>query len=206
MSEQIQKQPFWEEMGLPAPGTRMSLDEYLALPETTIPMEYFDGAVVYPHWNEETMSPAPIPDHQDIVGNVYALLRAHAKQHGGFAHFAPIDVIFESGITAQPDTMWRSPDSNCARMDKRFHGPPELVVEVLSPSTAKRDKTEKFDLYEAQGVGEYWIVEPRDGLIEVYVRESGQFKRLGAFAEEQTFDSPVLGQPVNVNAIFEMTE
>lgn len=152
------------------------------------------------------MSPAPIPDHQDIVGNVYALLRAYSKQHDGFAHFAPIDVIFENGVTAQPDAMWRSLDSQCARMDKRFYGPPELIVEVLSPSTGRRDRTEKFDLYESQGVGEYWIVEPRDGLIEVYGRDAGSFKRLGGFAEGQAFTSPVLGEPVEVDQIFEMTE
>ena len=96
MSEQIQKQPFWEEMGLPAPGTRMSLDEYLALPETTIPMEYFDGAVVYPHWNEETMSPAPSLHHQTIVMQVIKLLLAATP--GGKLFTAPTDVELSGKI------------------------------------------------------------------------------------------------------------
>jgi Uma2 family endonuclease len=203
MSDEAQKQPFWEELGLPAPGTPMSPEEYLQLPETTIPMEHLGGVVVYPHWNEETMSPAPVPDHQDIVLNIGTLLKAHAKQHGGSAHIAPVDVSFDNGVTVQPDVMWRSPDSQCARTDRRFHGPPELVVEVLSPSTGQRDKTDKFDIYEARGIREYWIVEPRDNVIEVYVLDGGAYRRLGAFKPGQTFDSPVLGQSVPVAEIFE---
>lgn len=56
MTEQAEKQPFWEALGLPAPGTQMSAPAYLALPETSIPMELIKGVVIYPHWNEEAMS------------------------------------------------------------------------------------------------------------------------------------------------------
>ncbi len=83
---------------------------------------------------------------------------------------------------------------------------PATVIEVLSPSTAQRDKTEKFDLYESQGVDEYWLVEPRDRLIEIYSREGGSFRRVGVFTPGQTFTSPVLDQSIDVTGIFELGE
>ena len=76
--------------------------------------------------------------------------------------------------------------------EKRLHGPPELVVEVLSPSTALRDKTEKFDLYETHGVGEYWIIDPRDKLVEVYGWSEMKLARVGGYTTTDTFSSPLL--------------
>lgn len=200
MSDEAQKQPFWEELGLPAPGARISREDYEALPEVSFHMEWHDGVVVYPHWNEETMSPAPNMHHQTTVMQVIKLLLNIIPD--GKLFTAPTDVML-SGRAVQPDVFWVS-DSGQAVMEKNaLIGPPDLVVEVLSPSTGQRDKTDKFDLYEAQGIREYWIVEPRDNVIEVYVLDGGAYRRLGAFKPGQNFDSPVLGQSVPVTQIFE---
>lgn len=204
MTDQAEKQTFWEEHGLPAPGTRMTAADYFDLPETTVYMELIDGIVVYPHWNEDTMAPAPTPDHQDVIGNVYVVLRTHAKQRGGTAHIAPLDVVLSDVLTVQPDVMWRAPDSQCKRTDKRFHGAPELVVEILSPSTAKFDRQEKYHAYEQHGVGEYWIVDPVHETVEVWTLKDDTFTRQGAFAGEDTFKSATLDATVNVKAIFEV--
>jgi Uma2 family endonuclease len=204
MTHHAEKQPFWITHGLPAPGTRLPQAAYLALPETTIRMELIDGVVVYPHWNEQTMSPSPTLDHQNTVGSVYAWLRAFSKQHSGTAHVAPLDVVLADGVTVQPDVMWRASDSACTLVDRRLHGPPELVIEVLSPGTARHDRTDKFDLYETRGIGEYWIVDPRDDLIEVYTRADDRFQRVGAFKWEQKFASPMLGQAVPVSDLLDV--
>jgi len=203
MTEQLQGQPFWEAWGLPAPGTSITQHAFQSLPETHFYVEFVDGIVIYPHWNEETMSPSPIPDHQDVVGNVYVWLRDYSKQHGGTAHVAPLDLVLREEVIVQPDVMWRSSDSACVRTETHLRGAPELVVEVLSPATAIRDKIEKFDLYESHGVGEYWLLDPRDNLIEVYVLEDDRFWRLGAFSIEQLFESPVLSTTVNAATLFE---
>jgi Uma2 family endonuclease len=203
MTEQAQRQPFWEVMGLPPPGTPMTDHEFDQLPELQIRVELIHGVLIYPHWNEDTMTAAPIPDHQDIVGNVYALLRDHARQHGGRAVVSPVDVYLSDGNRVQPDVMWLAPDSQCARTDTDYRGAPELVAEVLSPSTATRDRTGKFDLYEQYGVLEYWIIDPRDSLVEVYTREEDAFRRLGAYKPGDVFASPLLGgKQISVRELF----
>ncbi|MEO0563402.1 MAG: Uma2 family endonuclease [Chloroflexota bacterium] len=202
MTEQAQHQPFWEAENLPAPNTPLSPDAFDALPELPFYVELIGGVLIYPHWNEDTMTAAPIPDHQDIVGNVYTLLRDAATQNGGHAAFAPLDVYLAPSDRVQPDVIWRGPDSACVRTDKHFRGAPELVVEVLSPSTARRDRTEKFDLYERYGVREYWIADPRDSLVEVYVLADGAFQRQGAYGPTDTFKSSQLGVDVAVREVF----
>jgi Uma2 family endonuclease len=204
MSQQAQRQPFWEQRDLPAPFTPLSVAAFDALPETNIPIELIDGLVIYPHWSAETMSPSPTPAHQDIVLNVGALLKVYARESGGKAYIAPIDVDLDAETRVQPDAIYTTPDSACVRTARGLQGPPDLVVEVLSPGTAARDKTVKFARYEAAGVGEYWLIDPRDSLIEVYTRTDDGLRRLGAFARHDTFESPVLGgRPVTVVALFE---
>ncbi|MFZ4815082.1 MAG: Uma2 family endonuclease [Phototrophicaceae bacterium] len=193
MTDQAEKQPFWELIGLPAPGTPMRAESFDALAEVNIPIELIHGIVVYPHWNEDTMTAAPIPDHQDVVGNVYTLLREAAKQQGGKAAISPLDIRLSDGSRVQPDAMWMAASSQCIRMETHYRNLPELVVEVLSPSTARRDRTEKFDLYEKHGAHEYWMIDPRDALIEVYVRDLQVLQRLGAYGPTDTFQSPTLG-------------
>jgi Uma2 family endonuclease len=193
--------PFWEDMGLPAPGTPITPEEYQQLPETNIHMEIRGGVIVYPHWSKETMSPAPIPDHQDIAGNIYVILKMYQREHGGKTYFSPIDVYLPGRVKAiQPDVLWLAPGSQCVQTDTNLRGAPELIVEVLSPSTAQYDKTVKFNLYQSAGVREYWMADPRDRLIEVHQLVDRIFVRVGAFAE--AFTSPLLGAQVGAAAIF----
>lgn len=201
MSEQAEKQPFWEIANLPAPGIRLSLEDYLALPETMIPMELIDGVVVYPHWNEENMSPIPRPTHQLIVLETAILL--HRLIPNGQVVIAPMDVVIGEK-TVQPDVFWVSADGDCKVTDTHFTGAPDLVVEVLSPGNVAHDRVTKFNLYEAEGVREYWIVDPDEDYVEAFSREVGRFKRLGAYRPDQTFDSPVLDKAIPVKAIFDI--
>ncbi|MBQ9346433.1 MAG: Uma2 family endonuclease [Oscillibacter sp.] len=68
-----------------------------------------------------------------------------------------------------------------------IHGAPDLVVEVLSPSTARYDKGHKKDVYEKHGVREYWLVNPADQTLEQYVLEEGRFVLRGVFAQYPEF-------------------
>ena len=73
----------------------------------------------------------------------------------------------------------------------------------MCTSTATRDRTDKFDLYEQHGVLEYWIIDPRDSLIEVYTREENAFRRLGGYKPGDTFASPLLGgKQISVRELF----
>jgi len=118
------------------------------------------------------MSPAPGRTHQDIVANIFVQLHASTREFGCTAYFAPIDVRLPETATArdeeiatvvQPDILVVCDEE---KLDERgCRGAPDLVVEVVSPTSVLRDNIEKLRLYERHGVREYWIVHPVDRLL-----------------------------------------
>lgn len=173
----------------------MTAAEFLALPETNLPQQLLNGAVF----------PMTVPElnHQDIVGNVFVLFKAAAKAQGGKAYVAPVDVYFDAKNVPQPDIIYLAPESRCQPLgSERLSGPPDLVVEVLSRSTAREDRGYKFRLYQQYGVREYWIADPRDQIVEVWQYTDGHFVLLDAFGLGETFTSALIGV-VDTNAIFE---
>ena len=80
---------------------------------------------------------------------------------------------------------------------------PDLIIEVLSPATASDDRGLKYDLYEKNGVREYWLVDPDAHYVEVYVNRNGHFNRQGVFVEGKSFTSEVLGgRAIEVDRLF----
>jgi len=131
------------------------------------------------------MSPAPRMRHADvsfnIAGNLWTILKKHKGKCKVFT--APFDVRFpKQGETADDriDTVVQ-PDicvvCDLSKLDDRgCCGAPDMIVEILSPSTLKKDVTEKFDLYESSGVKEYWIVHPTDKVIQIFLlQEDGKY-------------------------------
>lgn len=172
--------------------TRMTAAEFAELPETTQIIELIDGVVF--------MSPSPKDIHQDNVDDVVGFLRdlKRSGQISGIVRFAPMDVQFDEVNTLQPDIFFVSSDSTRCMLgdDGYWHGAPDLIVEVLSPSTARRDKVEKFNLYEKHGVREYWLVEPTLLSVEVWVLTDGLLQQQGIYSpvdDLNLFTSPVLG-------------
>ncbi|MEO0563414.1 MAG: Uma2 family endonuclease, partial [Chloroflexota bacterium] len=82
-----------------------------------------------------------------------------------------------------------------------WHGAPDLVIEVLSPSTAARDRGVKFDHYETAGVREYWLIDPMGLFVEVYTLKDGTFERAGLYERGVSFQSAVLGKAVPVDVL-----
>ena len=201
MTKAAQRQPFWETLGLPAPGAQISFEEYHALPEVPFHMEWHDGIVIYPNWSEDTMTPAPVTRHQRIVMHTIKLLLAIIPD--GDLLTAPTDLRL-SGRTVQPDVFWVAAESACVDQDSYYEGPPDLIVEVLSPSNTENDRVTKFDLYEREGVREYWIVNPTEDYLEVYALEAGTYRRVGAFKPGMAFTSLVLGVSVPVADLFDV--
>jgi Uma2 family endonuclease len=175
---------------------RMTMEEFLALPETMLRRELIYGELV------EAMA-APELDHQDIVLNLAVLLRRIEKTHGGKAYISPVDVRLASDVMVQPDALWVAPDGVCKpEGKKRLVGAPDLIVEVLSLSTAIEDRKRKFALYESVGVREYWLVDPRDRLMEVWQLKDGRFARLGIYGAGDTFVSALVGS-IDARAVLE---
>jgi Uma2 family endonuclease len=128
------------------------------------------------------VTPAPTFRHQEVVGALHALLLAHARRTGGRTAPAPVDVVLAPHSVVQPDLVFVGP-GRAEIVRDRVEGAPDLVVEVLSPASARRDRGEKLRLYADAGVAEYWIVDPaartfellesRDGAFSVRLPESG---------------------------------
>jgi len=141
--------------------SRTSVDEYLRGYETMRRRELVYGFVREP--------PAPAYDHQWYLTTLTVLLTSHVRDLGlGQVCVAPVDVVLDKSraLIAQPDLVFIAKD----RLDIVNHqiwGAPDLVVEVLSPGTARRDRTVKLGWYQKYGAREYWLVDPITTTIEV---------------------------------------
>jgi Uma2 family endonuclease len=177
---------------------RITAADYYQLPEYSehTLIQLIDGEVV--------IGVAPIPLHQMVVMSIAGLLWLYSKQYGGKTFTAPIEVYLDEHNIFEPDILYLAPETRCVIDPKRLVGPPDLVIEVLSPSTAKHDREQKFRAYEKHKVYEYWIVDPSNAYLEVWTLQGESFAKLGTFVTGDSFTSAVLkAQPVTVSTIFE---
>ena len=132
------------------------------MPENGKRYEAIDG--------ELYVTAAPVYRHQKICANLYFALRTMLEEPGyGWVTFAPIGVEFpdtEEGV--QPDVLFVEKAREDIIVKEGIRGPPDLIVEIGSPSTAERDRTIKLKLYRRQGVPQYWIVDPETNTIDVW--------------------------------------
>ena len=114
-------------------------------------------------------SPPPVLRHQRSVVAIMVALHRHAEVHGGLALPAPMDVVFSPDTVVEPDVVFLGPDT-AARLDNpRFIDVlPDLLVEVSSPTTRRLDLVKKRNLYEREGVEEYWFVDLDADRVDVY--------------------------------------
>lgn len=182
--------------------TRIRATDYFQRPE------YQEHALIQLIDGKVILGTTPNLKHQIVVGDILYLLATVEQLVGGLALVAPTEVYFDEVNVYEPDVMYISPDNlDIAQQAKqRIVGAPDLVVEVLSPSTAKYDRQEKYQAYEAHGVREYWIVDPIHETIEVWTLNEATFKRQGAYGDNKTFASLVLSQTVDVTKIFAVQE
>ena len=176
--------------------TRMTAQEFMALPETTQPTELLDGELI--------VSPTPKNPHQDSVLEIALFLRQNVTT--GKTVIAPMDVHFDDKNIAQPDVFWVSGENSLCKLgqDGYWYGAPDLVVEALSPSTEFKDRGTKFKLYEKYGGREYWLVSPEAKYVEVYRLVDGQFARVGIYGLNESFVSEVLsGMTIKIAALLE---
>lgn len=119
------------------------------------------------------MSPRPSVNHSQIASNIYYLF-AHYLRKKKCRPFADgVDLYLTADDVYVPDFMVVC-DPDKVKQDG-VHGAPDLVAEVLSPSTAKNDRGRKMDIYGACGVQEYWIVSPSDKTVEQYLLKDGRY-------------------------------
>ncbi len=127
--------------------------------------------LIYGHFY---LSPSPVPLHQYLAIRLSLVLDSVAEETGGLALAAPMDVQLAPHSIVQPDLLYVSP-GRCDIVQDSINGAPDLVVEILSPSTASRDQVHKLNLYAEAGVAEYWIVDPAGRHILFLVSDNAAF-------------------------------
>ncbi|HXT51576.1 MAG TPA: Uma2 family endonuclease [Thermoanaerobaculia bacterium] len=149
---------------------KLTYDDFVLFPDDGKRHELIDG--------EHYVSPSPNVRHQAVLQNLNHLLHSFVREHGlGRVFFAPLDVVFTLHDVTEPDLIFVSNSRASIVTEANLQGAPDLVVEVLSPSSHRYDEVTKRALYERAEIGEYWIVDPEADTVKVYRREGEQFGR-----------------------------
>ena len=153
------------------------------------------------------MSPAPSFFHQEIVARFYKLIDAWVEKHRlGKTGIAPLDMILTTRRVTQPDVVFIS-NERLGIIKDRIMGPADLVAEVISPDSRRRDRIDKRDLYEQHGVREYWLIDPEAGTAEVLYLQSGTYRLVGRWRAGERARSRLLeGFEVPVSDLFPKDE
>jgi Uma2 family endonuclease len=140
--------------------------DYLALPDEPR-CELLYGRLV--------LMTSPVVRHQEVLIRLARFLLDFADRNQGRAILSPMDVRLADHSIVQPDLIYVTPERSSV-LRTRIHGAPDLVVEILSPSSARRDLGEKLRLYAESGIGEYWVVDPEAKTFEFLVNDEGAFR------------------------------
>jgi len=163
---------------------RYTYGDYARLPDDRR-YEVIDG--------ELYLTPAPTPYHQLVKQRIEGFLLEHVEEHGlGRILDAPCDVVLSRFDVLQPDIFFISTGRLAVIGEKYISDAPDLVVEVLSPGTRKRDRFIKAKRYARFGVLEMWIADPRKKTIEVFVNTDDGFRREAIYTAEDVLISPLL--------------
>ncbi|HHM04808.1 MAG TPA: Uma2 family endonuclease [Gammaproteobacteria bacterium] len=169
-------------MSVPDPNIRFTYEDYRSLCDAADQRyELMDGEIV--------MVPAPTTRHQRVSRELEYLILNHVKKHDlGEVFDAPVDVVLGKGKdrqVVQPDIVFVAKERAGIVAEAAIEGAPDLVVEILSPSTEEWDRRYKKAVYARYGVREYWLVAPDTETIEVYVLEQDALMPSGVFAEHE---------------------
>lgn len=159
-------------------GVKLTYDDFILFPDDGKRHELIDG--------EHYVTPSPSTKHQRVSGNFHLLIAAWLEIHPiGQVFYAPYDVVFSDFDVVEPDLLYLS-NERAAEVLTPLHakGVPELVVEIASEGTRKRDETIKRRLYERSGVSEYWVVDPELDVVRVYRRAAEGFGRAVELSRE----------------------
>ena len=150
------------------------------------------------------MTPSPVTKHQRILRKIGFMLEQHVTQNDlGEIFLAPYDVYFDDENVVQPDILFISRERLNLIGEKNMQGPPDLVIEILSESTAYRDLIQKKKLYARYCVKEYWIVIPEEESVGIYIIKNDIFTLHKNFGKDETLESPLLkGLKIVLRKIF----
>lgn len=166
-------------------------DDYAHLPSHgSDRLEVIEGELI--------LSPAPNIRHQRISSNLLGILRNHVLQNRlGEVFSAPLDVVFSPTNTFQPDIVFVSTENKGILTAANIQGVPDLLVEIISPSSDRLDRIRKPQVYAQFGVAHFWIVDPVLDLIEEYVLSGHNYRLVCERKRNETW-TPRLVPTLNI--------
>jgi len=169
------------------PGVKLAYDDYVLFPDDGKRHELIDG--------EHYVTPSPIPRHQAILLKLAVMMQQHLDTHpAGLIYIAPLDVVFSEFDVVEPDLLYISRERlGQILTPTNVAGAPDLVVEIGSPGTRRRDETVKRHLYERFGVAEYWVIDPELEAVKAYRQAGAGYARVAELTRE---DDAVLTTPL----------
>jgi Uma2 family endonuclease len=151
-------------------GLKLTYDDFVLFPDDGRRHELIDG--------EHYVTPSPNTRHQQISMNLTMMIGGWLETHPrGRLFYAPFDVVFSKYDVVEPDLLYVSNERSNVLTAPNVQGAPDLVIEIGSPGTRRRDETIKRNLYGRSDVSEYWIVDPAIDVIRVYRQSGGGFGR-----------------------------
>ncbi len=183
-------------MVVSTPAARFTYEDYRNTPEDQR-CELLDGDLV--------MTAAPNIAHQRVSSRLERCLAAFVEERGlGEVFDAPTDVVLSDTDVVQPDLLFVSKERADIVTNENVRGAPDLIVEVLSPTTAGRDWREKRDLYSKHGVREYWLADPQTEIVWVLLPNEGSLEVAAIYGDGDTLMSPTLeGLILGLGQIFQ---
>ena len=179
--------------------TKLTYQDYLDAPGDQR-YELIDGELI--------LVASPNMDHQDVSMKLGYRMYSYVEENGlGWVSHAPLDVLLADNDTVtdvvQPDLLFVSREREQIRTPANIRGAPDFVVEILSPSSARRDWQYKRNLYARHGVKEYWIVDPSNRIVYVMLLTDGVLEIESTYTEGDTVASVTLkGFSIDVDEIF----
>lgn len=186
---------------VPAPSAaaraKLTYEDYAALPDDGRRYELHDGEI--------ELTPAPTLRHQKVSRRLhFALYQALELTGRGEVYSAPTDVVLHPQVVVEPDLLYVSTERSSLLADGRFvNGAPDLVIEILSASTRRKDILAKGRLYAQHGVPHYWTVDPEIDRVECLVLRDGAYALAGRADAPDTLHPPSFeGVAIDLGALF----
>ncbi len=153
---------------------------------------------------ERYMVPSPITYHQRILLRLGRIISEFVEREmTGEIFISPCDVVLSDENIVQPDILYISKNREKIITKKNIKGAPDLLIEILSRGTRKRDKIEKKKLYAKSGVTEYWVVDPDSKTLEVMISGKRGYTTVGVYGSRENLTSPMFKNLlINLEKVF----
>ncbi len=166
-------------MADPVKRVILSYEDYLSMPDDRNRYEILEG--------ELAVTPSPTSMHQLVSRNLAFILHCHIKQYRlGDILYAPMDVILSDISIVQPDLIYITREHLHLITTRGIEGTPDMVIEIISPASKRLDRVGKLQIYAKYGIAWYWLIDPLEKTLEIYMLNHESYSLHGTYSQNDT--------------------